>query len=46
LNIFPLVMLSSSSLLTIMFSGGWLLTIVLFVVYRAHLKPTGSIPKT
>jgi hypothetical protein len=46
LNIFPLVMLSSSSLLTIMFSGGWLLTIVLFVVYRTHLKSTGSIPKT
>lgn len=46
LNIFPLVMLSSSSLLTIMFSGGWLLTIVLFVVYRAHLEYKGSTPIT
>lgn len=46
LNIFPLVMLSSSSLLTIMFSGGWLLTIVLFVLYRVRLKTNGSTPVT
>ncbi|MEY4141684.1 MAG: hypothetical protein RL110_1056 [Bacteroidota bacterium] len=46
LNIFPLVMLSSSSLLTIIFSGGWLLTIVLFVVFRHLLSVKTSIPKT
>jgi hypothetical protein len=35
LNIFPLIMLSSSSLLTIMFSGGWLLTLFLFILFRS-----------
>ena len=39
LNIFPLIMLSSSSLLTIMFSGGWLLTVLLFVIFRSELRP-------
>jgi len=46
LNIFPLVMLSSSSLLTIIFSGGWLLTIILFVVFRHLLSAEITTPKT
>lgn len=46
LNIFPLVMLSSSSLLTIIFSGGWLLTILLFVVFRHLLSADTSTSKT
>ena len=37
-NAFPILMLSSGSLLTILFSGGWLITIFLFLAYRNQIS--------
>lgn len=34
LNIFPLIMLSSTSLLTILFSGGWFIIVLLFTIHK------------
>jgi hypothetical protein len=34
LNLFPIVMLTSTSLLTLLFSGGWLLTVLLFLLFK------------
>jgi hypothetical protein len=34
LNLFPIIMLTSTSLLTLLFSGGWLLVVVLFLLFK------------
>lgn len=36
-NFFPVLMLSSKSFTTLLFSGGWGLTILLFVIFRSKL---------
>ena len=38
LNIFPLLMVSSKSLMTILFSGGWGLTLLLLVLFKKPLS--------
>ena len=34
LNLFPILMLTSTSLLTLLFSGGWLLTVLLYLLFK------------
>jgi hypothetical protein len=36
-NAFPILMLSSGSLLTLLFSGGWMVTILLFLLFRSQI---------
>ena len=38
LNLFPILLVSSSSILTILFSGGWALILLLFLVYKKQYK--------
>lgn len=34
LNFFPIIMLTSTSLLTLLFSGGWLITVFLYLLFK------------
>lgn len=42
LNTMYLFLLSSGALTTILFSGGWILTLLLFFIYRPYLKETSN----
>lgn len=41
-NFFPALMLSSTSFTTLLFSGGWGLTILLFFIFRSRLITTAK----
>lgn len=40
LNVFPILLLSSSNLLTLLFSGGWIITILMYLVFRQQYEPS------
>lgn len=40
LNVFPILLLSSTNLLTLLFSGGWIITILMYLVFRQQYEPS------
>lgn len=40
LNVFPILLLSSTNLLTLLLSGGWIITILMYLVFRQQYEPS------